>query len=251
MTSIAARRSCHRSPGSELVPRPPKSRWPSRPTSPRRCRRSRPNSRKPPATRPCWHSAPPASSTRRSRMARRSRSCWPPTTKRRPGSRKRAMGVAGTRFTYAIGRLVLWSVQPGVVDEKGEVLRKAGSERIALADPKLAPYGAAAVETMTRLGLHRRPAAALRAGREHRADLPVRLHRQCAAGLRGAVAGDGRWPHRKGLGLDRAGQPARADPAGRRAPATGQGQRRGRRAGGLPARRARRARSSASYGYEI
>ena len=48
---------------------------------------------------------------------------------------------------------MLWSVKPGVVDEKGEVLRKGGSERIALADPKLAPYGAAAVETMTRLGL--------------------------------------------------------------------------------------------------
>jgi molybdate transport system substrate-binding protein len=61
--------------------------------------------------------------------------------------------VAGTRFTYATGRLVLWSAQPGVVDDKGEVLRKPGEGRIALANPKLAPYGAAAVEALTSLGL--------------------------------------------------------------------------------------------------
>jgi molybdate transport system substrate-binding protein len=66
---------------------------------------------------------------------------------------KEGHGLPGTRFTYATGRLVLWSAQAGVVDAKGEVLRKGGSGRIALADPKLAPYGAAAVETMTRLGL--------------------------------------------------------------------------------------------------
>jgi len=61
--------------------------------------------------------------------------------------------VPGTRFTYAIGRLVLWSAQPGVVDDKGEVLRKPGEARIAVADPKLAPYGAAAIQALTRLGL--------------------------------------------------------------------------------------------------
>ena len=61
--------------------------------------------------------------------------------------------VAGSRFTYAIGRLVLWSAQPGVVDDKGELLRKRGDGRIALANPKLAPYGAAAIEAMTILGL--------------------------------------------------------------------------------------------------
>ncbi len=62
-------------------------------------------------------------------------------------------GVAGTRFTYAIGKLVLWSKQPGLVDDKGEVLRTGSFERIALADPKLAPYGAAAMQTLTQLGL--------------------------------------------------------------------------------------------------
>ena len=64
--------------------------------------------------------------------------------------------VAGSRFTYAIGRLVLWSAQPGVVDDKGEVLRKPGDGRIALANPKLAPYGAAAIEALTALGLLQR-----------------------------------------------------------------------------------------------
>ncbi|HWP13098.1 MAG TPA: molybdate ABC transporter substrate-binding protein [Ramlibacter sp.] len=66
---------------------------------------------------------------------------------------KEGFAVAGTRFTYAIGRLVLWSAQPGLVDDKGEILAKGRFEHIALANPKLAPYGAAAVETLTRLNL--------------------------------------------------------------------------------------------------
>jgi molybdate transport system substrate-binding protein len=61
--------------------------------------------------------------------------------------------VPGTRFTYAVGRLVLWSPQPGRVDAQGEVLRAGRFERLALANPKLAPYGAAAVQTLTTLGL--------------------------------------------------------------------------------------------------
>jgi molybdate transport system substrate-binding protein len=66
---------------------------------------------------------------------------------------KEGGAVAGSRFTYATGRLVLWSAQPGVVDDKGEVLRKPGEGRIAVANPKLAPYGAAAIEALTALGL--------------------------------------------------------------------------------------------------
>lgn len=66
---------------------------------------------------------------------------------------REGFGVSGTRFTYAIGRLVLWSRQPGAVDDKGEVLRSARFERIALADPKLSPYGAAAVEVLKGLDL--------------------------------------------------------------------------------------------------
>lgn len=64
------------------------------------------------------------------------------------------LGLAESRFSYATGRLVLWSQQPGLVDAQGAVLRKAGAfERIALADPKLAPYGAAAVQALGKLGL--------------------------------------------------------------------------------------------------
>jgi len=62
--------------------------------------------------------------------------------------------VPGTCFTYATGKLVLWSATPGVVDAAGEVLKKGDFQRLAIAAPKLAPYGAAAVETMTRLGLY-------------------------------------------------------------------------------------------------
>lgn len=61
--------------------------------------------------------------------------------------------VKGSRFTYATGRLALWSAQPGLVDAQGEVLKKGQFSKLAIAAPKLAPYGAAAVETMTRLGV--------------------------------------------------------------------------------------------------
>jgi molybdate transport system substrate-binding protein len=63
------------------------------------------------------------------------------------------LAVPGTRFTYAIGRLVLWSAGPDVVDAKGAVLRQGGDGKLAIADPRLAPYGAAAMEVLQRLGL--------------------------------------------------------------------------------------------------
>lgn len=62
--------------------------------------------------------------------------------------------VPGSRFTYAIGQLVLWSAKPGVVDDKGEVLKGGQFNKLAIANPKLAPYGAAAVETLNKLGLY-------------------------------------------------------------------------------------------------
>jgi molybdate transport system substrate-binding protein len=62
-------------------------------------------------------------------------------------------GGQDRRYTYAIGTLVLWSEQPGLVDAKGEVLKSGAFDKIALADPRLAPYGAAAVEALTALGL--------------------------------------------------------------------------------------------------
>jgi len=61
--------------------------------------------------------------------------------------------VPDTRFTYARGRLLLWSARAGYVDEHGEVLRTGSFRHLAIANPDLAPYGAAARETLTALGL--------------------------------------------------------------------------------------------------
>ncbi|QEH78995.1 molybdate ABC transporter substrate-binding protein [Sphingomonas sp. C8-2] len=63
------------------------------------------------------------------------------------------LAVPGTRFTYAVGRLVLYSATPGLVDPGGAVLKRGGFDRIAIAEPATAPYGLAAVETMRRLGV--------------------------------------------------------------------------------------------------
>lgn len=64
--------------------------------------------------------------------------------------------IASSRFTYARGKLVLWSANPALVDAHGEVLRRAPFDRIAIASPKLAPYGSAAMETLHNLGLRER-----------------------------------------------------------------------------------------------
>jgi molybdate transport system substrate-binding protein len=61
--------------------------------------------------------------------------------------------VAGSRFTYATGRLVLWSARAGVVDPQGDVLRSATVDRLAIAHPRVAPYGAAAMEVLQAMGL--------------------------------------------------------------------------------------------------
>lgn len=62
------------------------------------------------------------------------------------------LALASSRFTYAVGQLVLWSAEPGVVDAQGAVLAGIPQGKLAIADPRLAPYGAAAVQVMTQLG---------------------------------------------------------------------------------------------------
>lgn len=66
---------------------------------------------------------------------------------------KEGLAVPGTRFTYAVGRLVLWSKQAELVDAQGEVLRTTQFKRLAIADPRLAPYGAAAMQTLEHMGV--------------------------------------------------------------------------------------------------
>jgi molybdate transport system substrate-binding protein len=62
--------------------------------------------------------------------------------------------VPGSRFTYAIGKLVLWSPTADFVDDQGQVLRKGDFQHLAMANPAVAPYGAAAVAVLNKLGLH-------------------------------------------------------------------------------------------------
>ncbi len=63
------------------------------------------------------------------------------------------LAVKDSRFVYALGKLVLWSAQPGFVDDKGAVLSKGSYNKISYADPKLAPYGLAAQETLQKMNL--------------------------------------------------------------------------------------------------
>ena len=65
---------------------------------------------------------------------------------------KEGKGVKGTRYTYAIGQLVLWSPRDNYVDSEGKVLN-TDFDHISVANPKLAPYGQAAVEALTKMNL--------------------------------------------------------------------------------------------------
>ncbi len=64
------------------------------------------------------------------------------------------VGVPGSRFTYAIGRLVLYSANPTLVDAGGAVLKRGNFEKLSIADPIAAPYGVAAVQVMKRMGVY-------------------------------------------------------------------------------------------------
>lgn len=62
--------------------------------------------------------------------------------------------VPGSRFTYSVGKLVLWSADPAAVDAKGDALRSDIFNRLAIANPETAPYGAVAVEVLKALGVY-------------------------------------------------------------------------------------------------
>ncbi|MBT72374.1 MAG: molybdate ABC transporter substrate-binding protein [Gammaproteobacteria bacterium] len=61
--------------------------------------------------------------------------------------------VPGSRFTYAIGSLVLWSADSNYIGSDGQVLAEGQFERLAIANPRLAPYGIAAVQVLDRLNI--------------------------------------------------------------------------------------------------
>ncbi|MGB5735254.1 MAG: molybdate ABC transporter substrate-binding protein [Thiohalocapsa sp.] len=61
--------------------------------------------------------------------------------------------VPGSRFTYAIGTLVLWSADPDFVDDQGKVLETGAFNKLSIANPKLAPYGEASIETLEALSV--------------------------------------------------------------------------------------------------
>lgn len=61
--------------------------------------------------------------------------------------------VKGSRFTYAIGTLALWSAKAGYVDAKGQVLADNQYQHLSIANPKTAPYGLAATQVLAKLGL--------------------------------------------------------------------------------------------------
>ena len=63
------------------------------------------------------------------------------------------LAVVDSPFTYASGRLVLWSKTPGLINETAEVLKRGDFNKLAIANPKLAPYGAAAMEVIEKMGL--------------------------------------------------------------------------------------------------
>ncbi len=63
------------------------------------------------------------------------------------------VGVPGSRFTYAIGTLVLWSADAEKVEDGPALLESGDFNKLSIANPKLAPYGVASIETLEALGL--------------------------------------------------------------------------------------------------
>jgi molybdate transport system substrate-binding protein len=66
---------------------------------------------------------------------------------------REGLTVAGSRFTYATGALALWSARPGYVDARGDVLKANRFAHLSIANPRTAPYGLAATQVLSKLGL--------------------------------------------------------------------------------------------------
>ena len=66
---------------------------------------------------------------------------------------KEGLGMAGSRFTYAVGKLILWSPEPDLVDPHADILKQGTFRHLAIANPKLAPYGVAARQVLQSLEL--------------------------------------------------------------------------------------------------
>lgn len=66
---------------------------------------------------------------------------------------KAGLAQQGSHFTYATGKLVLWSADARLIDNQGDVLKSGKFRKLAYAAPKIAPYGAAAVQVIEKLGL--------------------------------------------------------------------------------------------------
>nr|BFE96173.1 hypothetical protein GCM10020185_67090 [Pseudomonas brassicacearum subsp. brassicacearum] len=85
--------------------------------------------------------------------------------------------VKGSRFTYAVGTLALWSAKDGYVDSQGQVLKHNDFQHLSIANPKAAPYGLAATQVLDKLGLTAQVKKQARRRPEHHPGLSVRLHR--------------------------------------------------------------------------
>ena len=141
------------------------------------------------------------------------------------------LAVPGTRFTYATGRLALWSARPNL--PMGEaLLRKNDFQRLAIANPRLAPYGAAAQEVLEKLGLWANVRSKLVQGENIAQTFQFVSSGNAELGFV-ALSGARR------IALDRSGNAARAAQARCGAPRTRQGQRGGGVFSRIPARSAR------------
>jgi len=81
---------------------------------------------------------------------------------RRPSTLVRDnLAVANSQFTYAKGQLVLWSKDINAVDSQGNILHSLGLARLAIANPKAAPYGEQAINALQKMGIYQQIATKL------------------------------------------------------------------------------------------